>query len=103
MIKYLDDNKNIWINDENIRTSVWHNRQWPNKWEPQEIGGLVRGEIGRPGFKFDFFKFIIHHFNLWFLFSTHGLSFPVVESWFLISNDDLSAVYEAVEGAIEDD
>ena len=61
-----------------IRTSVWHSKQWPNKLEQRETGGLVRGEIGRPEFSVRnlSFQFVIFIFNAWFIFSCGGIMVP---------------------------
>ena len=66
-----------------IRTSVWHSKQWPNKLEQRETGGLVRGEIGRPEFSVHnlSFQFVIFIFNAWFIFSCGGIMVPDFQWW----------------------
>ena len=66
-----------------IRTSVWHSRQWPNKLEQRETGGLVRGEIGRPEFSVHnlSFQFVIFIFNAWFIFPCGGIVVPYFQWW----------------------
>ena len=66
-----------------IRTSVWHRRQWPNKLEQQESGGVVRGEIGRPEFSVHnlSFQFVIFIFNAWFIFPCGGIVVPDFQWW----------------------
>ena len=66
-----------------IRTSVWHSKQWPNKLEQRETGGLVRGEIGRPEFSVHnlSFQFVIFIFNAWFIFACGGIVVPDFQWW----------------------